>query len=79
MRRKKERGEYTGGRPPSGYRVEGGLLVEDPLEASMQQAARAMRSEGLSLRQIGECLTFGGLLPRSGGRWHAKTVRDLLR
>jgi hypothetical protein len=30
------------------------------------------------LRTIGARLAAEGLLPRSGGRWHAKTIRDLL-
>ena len=80
MQHKRGLGEYTGGLPPYGWRVgSGGVrLVVHPAEQRIIGAAHRMHAGGLSLRTIGARLAQEGLLPRSGGRWHAKTVADLL-
>lgn len=80
MQHKKSRGEYTGGAAPYGWRVadDGVNLLPHAGEQTIMQAARELRGAGLSLRKIGERLQGEGLLPRSGGRWHACTVNDLL-
>lgn len=73
-------GRYTGGEAPYGYRLDadGRTLLPHPGEASTIRAARDLRASGLSLRAVGAALEARGLAPRSGGRWHAKTVRALL-
>lgn len=77
---KRQRGEYTGGAPPYGFAVgQGGkVLVPVPAEQAAVQRARALRAQGLSLRAIASQLAAEGITPRSGGRWHAKTVQCLL-
>lgn len=40
--------------------------------------ARTLRSQGLSLREIGRRLRKLGLVPPRGGEWHAATVLELL-
>lgn len=73
----RDAGMFLGGTAPYGYQVaaDGGL---EPCEA--EQAiiadARELRASGLSLRRIGEELAARGHLPRSGGRWHAETVKS---
>ena len=37
------------------------------------------KAQGLSLRRIADRLARDGFLPRSGGRWHAQTVQNILR
>jgi DNA invertase Pin-like site-specific DNA recombinase len=81
MAHKKDQGEYTGGRVPYGWALssDGVNLEPCPNEQQAIGAALDLREAGLSLRKVGAELTARGLLPRSGGMWHAKTVRDLLR
>lgn len=76
---KKAKRERTGG-IPYGWKLDrdGVHLVPEPNEKAIIEAAVTLRGEGLALRAIGERLEARGLLPRSGGRWHAKTVRSLL-
>lgn len=78
---KRGRGERLGGDLPYGYHLaqDGVHLEPDVEEQRVIAAARALRAEGLSLRAIGAALEARALLPRSGRRWHAETVRALLR
>lgn len=78
MRHKRARGEYTGGPAPYGWRLAGDTLEADPREQTIIRHALELKAAGLSLRAVGARLEAEGLLPRSGGRWHAKTVRDAL-
>lgn len=77
---KRRQNEYTGGHPPYGWALadDGRTLV--PVEAEQESIALAsrLRDEGLSLRKIGARLEARGVRPRSGGGWHAKTVRSLI-
>lgn len=77
---KKAKGEYTGGCAPYGWRVgaDGVKLEIHPGEQAIMARARTLRESGLSLRAVGARLAAEGLLPRTGGRWHATTVNDLL-
>lgn len=81
MQHKRTRGEYTGGVAPYGWRVgaDGVKLEVYPGEQAVMVAARELRESGLSLRAVAARLEAEGLLPRSGGRWHPSTVRDLLQ
>ena len=80
MAHKADRGEYTGGEAPYGWRVaaDGVNLEPNEGEQRVMRAAADLRRAGLSLRKVGAELEARGLLPRSGRRWHAKTVRALL-
>lgn len=81
MQHKRSNGEYTGGVVPYGWRLaaDGSTLEAHEGEQAIREAAIELKSAGLSLAKVGERLAAEGLLPRSGGRWHAKTVRDLIR
>jgi DNA invertase Pin-like site-specific DNA recombinase len=76
---KKARGGYAAGRPPYGLRARRGALVEVPEEQAVIEAARRLRGEGLSYRQIAERLRAEGMMPRSGGRWHPPMVARLVK
>lgn len=77
---KKAQHQYTGGRVPYGWSLaaDGEHLEPNTAEQEIVQAALELKAAGLSLRKIGERLEAKGLLPRSGGHWHAKTIQDLL-
>lgn len=79
MQHKIAAGEFTG-TCPYGWRLgdDGVNLEVHPEEQTIIAAARELREAGLSLRKIGARLEAEGLLPRSGGRWHAETVKSLL-
>jgi len=80
MAYKRGRREYTGGLVPYGWQlaVDGVNLEPCDTEQAVLVAGLALKAAGLSLRKVGARLEARGMLPRSGGHWHAKTVRDLL-
>lgn len=80
MQHKRSRREYTGGKAPYGWTLDGDgvRLTPHAREQAAIQHARTLKAARLSLRAIGARLERDGLRPRSGGRWHAKTVADLL-
>ncbi len=73
-----EAGGYAWGRPPFGYRAEGGELVPDPDEQAAVQRIVGLRADGASLRQIAVTLTAEGLTPKRGGSWHPQQVARVL-
>jgi DNA invertase Pin-like site-specific DNA recombinase len=66
---KRERGGYVGGRPPYGYRAEGGELVEDEGEQQVIRRIRDLADSGFSTRAIADVLNAEGETLKSGGRW----------
>ncbi len=68
MQHKASLGEYTGGKPPYGYRVtdDGGHLVPVPSEQRVLVVARQLRVGGLSLRGVARELNTQGFRSRSG-------------
>jgi len=80
MAYKATRREFTGGQVPYGWTLgaDGVHLVADEAEQAIIAAARTLREQGLSLRKVGEELQAEGMLPRSGGKWHAESVKNLL-
>lgn len=80
MAHKKAKGERVG-TIPYGYHLaaDGVSLEPDADEQAMIADARELKAAGLSLRKIGERLTERGMLPRTGGEWHASQVSKLLQ
>lgn len=76
---KRESGGYVGGRPPFGFRVEDGMLVEDEGEQHVLKMIRAYRREGLSLRGIANRLNEAGILTKSGLAWNTKSVHRVTK
>lgn len=76
---KKDLGGYAHGRPPYGFRAEGGALVPVQDEQTTITVARKLSNEGKSLRQIAQELGREGYHPRTGGTWHPPMVARLLR
>jgi DNA invertase Pin-like site-specific DNA recombinase len=78
MRHKASQGEYTGGRAPYGYRVDGGRLVPVEAEQRVLLAAREAKAAGLSLRAIATELEARGMLSRTGRPFAPVQVSRLL-
>jgi DNA invertase Pin-like site-specific DNA recombinase len=77
-RHKSEQGGYAHGRPPFGWRAEGGELVEDPDEQRTLTRIRELDGDGKSLRGIAAVLEAEGHRPRRGQRWHPNTLARIL-
>lgn len=78
MRHMRSNLQYTGGRVPYGFRVEGSSLVPDPREQEAKKLAQDRQGRGYSLRRIGLTLETKGFLPRTGKAWSAGLVKALL-
>ncbi|MCC7442690.1 MAG: recombinase family protein [Bdellovibrionales bacterium] len=63
---------------PYGWRSIGGVLAPEPTEMKWVQLARQMRSEGASLHEIARTLNDRQVPTKNGGRWHAKTISQIL-
>jgi site-specific DNA recombinase len=65
---KRHRGQYTGGRPPYGWRLgtDGTTLDPDPAEQAVIAEAGNLRERGWSLRRIAVELDRRGMRSRSG-------------
>ena len=75
--KKRQRAAY--GPTPLGFARDGDKLVEDEREASLVGRICKMREGGLSLRGIADALNAEGACGKSGGRFHASTIRAVLR
>lgn len=76
-RQKEAEGGYVGGRPPYGWKAEGGELVPDENEQEVLRLAGQLREEGRSLREIADALDAAGHEPK-GERWHPTTLARML-
>jgi DNA invertase Pin-like site-specific DNA recombinase len=76
-RAKKAAGGFIGGRPPYGYRIQGGELVPDETEQEVVKLVQKLQRSGSSLREIADELDAGGYRPRTGRAWHPNTVRRI--
>jgi DNA invertase Pin-like site-specific DNA recombinase len=89
---KASQGEFTGGRPPYGFRVDLARVVVDPKtkeerhpylepdpeEQGLVEAARGLRARGLSLREVSSTLATHGLVGRTGRPLYPQQVRRML-
>tara|TARA_B100001093_G_scaffold2600_1_gene2636 strand:- start:8451 stop:9272 length:822 start_codon:yes stop_codon:yes gene_type:complete len=78
LAQKRKKGEHTGGHARFGFDVIDGKEIENEKERDAISLALRLRSEGLSLRKIGESLIKHGFETRTGGKWHASSVKCLL-
>jgi DNA invertase Pin-like site-specific DNA recombinase len=75
MQHMKQRGEYTGGRPPLGFEVtEEGQLVRVEAEHEALAMARHLREQGLTLRAVAAELASAGHLNRQGRVYDSKQI-----
>jgi DNA invertase Pin-like site-specific DNA recombinase len=80
MQHKAEQGEYTGGVPPYGFRVDddGVHLVSVEAEQAVLAVARELRLAGLSLRAVARELDARGLRSRVGRPFSAAQIRGMV-
>jgi len=78
---KKQKGEYTGGRPPYGWRVaaDGVHLEVYPPEQTVIVEARRAREEGMSYRKVSLYLDRLGHLTRDGRPFSVSSVHRLVQ
>jgi DNA invertase Pin-like site-specific DNA recombinase len=76
---KRQRGEFLGGEPPYGYRVEGKMLVPDEEEREVMSTAKDMRTRwGYSLQDIADAFNDDGVPRRRGRSWTRQAIARLL-
>ncbi len=80
MRHKAERGEYTGGEPPFGFRLadDGVRLEPEPDEQRIIGRVRELRAHGVSLRKIAAQLATEGFASRTGRGFAVMQIQRLL-
>ena len=66
MQHMKAQGQYTGGKPPYGFQVVNGELIENESEQAVLVLTRKYREKGMSLRKIAQALSEAGLQTRNG-------------
>lgn len=69
----REQGRWTGGKPPLGYCVEDGRLVEVPTEQQALRIIRGLRAKGAAPAEIARRLN-ATVPPTRGKRWYINTV-----
>jgi DNA invertase Pin-like site-specific DNA recombinase len=77
-RRKAARGGFAYGSPAYGTRAEAKELVADEDEQAALARIKELRTEGHSLRSIGEALTREGYRPKRSARWHTESLRRII-
>lgn len=78
-RTKADKGGYSGGRSPIGYKVENKKLVINPEESQVVLAIFKMREqEGKTLQEIADTLNKRGLTTRNGKEYRTSSVQSIL-
>ena len=75
---KAEKGGYSGGRAPMGYKVQDGNLVIVPEEAEVVKKIFEWRDEGVVLLEIVDRLNKNGYQTRNGKPFVISTVQSIL-
>lgn len=82
-RRKADRGGWSGGQVPYGWRSVGrrrdAKLVGVPAEQAVIRRMRRMRRRGRTLRQLADRLNADGVPAKGGSRWRHTSVRSVLQ
>jgi hypothetical protein len=63
---------------PFGWLLTNGVLVENPLEMKWVKTAWELRHSGQSYRAIANYFQNQGVPAKNGGKWHAKTIWQIL-
>jgi DNA invertase Pin-like site-specific DNA recombinase len=63
---------------PFGFDQVGKMLVEDPGEIRIVKLIQERRDDGWSLHQIADALNEDRIPTKLHGRWHARTVKNIL-
>lgn len=79
LKAKRARGEKTGGHTPYGFALTDGLLVEAATEQAAIARIRADYHATRNYSKVARGLNGDGVATRTGAKWSAKTVRDIVR
>lgn len=74
MQHMKTAGQYTGGKPPYGFQLVDGELVEHEAEQAVLALVKEYRAKGMPLRQIAQALADNGFKSRAGKPLHFQAV-----
>jgi len=74
MQHMKSEGLYTGGKPPYGFDLVDGELLENAGEQAVLDLVRKYRAKGLSLRKIAQVLANKGFKSRAGTTLHFQAI-----
>lgn len=75
---KAQKGGYSGGRAPMGYRVENHTLVINPEEAEVVKKIFELRDDGMVMLDIVDYLNRSGYKTRNGKPFVISTVQSIL-
>ena len=75
---KKSKGEVYTAVTPFGYASKDGRLVQVEQEAALVAEMRSQRAAGATLAGIAQSLNARGVQGKSGGKWYASTVSNIL-
>ncbi len=75
---KAEKGGYSGGRPPYGYKPVSGVLVVDKEEAEVVREIFRLKRSGSTYQQVCDVLNAAGKTNRSGSKFSISTVQTIL-
>lgn len=75
---KASKGGYSGGKAPTGYKVQNGELVIDEQEAEAVRRIFQLRDEGVVLLDIVDRINEEGYLNKTGGKFSYSTVHGIL-
>ncbi len=80
LQHKASQGQYTGGKPPFGFRVasDGERLEPEPAEQAILSEARALRRAGLSLESVARRLDANGFRSRAGRPFAAVQIARMV-
>ena len=75
---KAEKGGYSGGRAPMGYKVQDGRLIIDPEESAVVKRIFELRDANVPMLTIVETLNNEGFKTRNGGLFVISTIQGIL-
>jgi DNA invertase Pin-like site-specific DNA recombinase len=75
---KKAAGGYVGGKPPDGFKAQGGELVPDERESELVALILRLHREGASYRGISAGLADAGYSTRRGTCFNPAQVRSIV-
>jgi DNA invertase Pin-like site-specific DNA recombinase len=79
LARKREKGEFVGGKTPFGFDLqEGGKLVRNSEEQTALGRMKKWRSSGVTFQGIADKLNRAGIGPKYGGAWDRAKVFHVL-
>lgn len=77
MQHMKAQGQYTGGKPPYGFDLVDGELVENEAEQAVLVLVKKYRAKGLSLQKIAVVMADQGIRSRANKPFHYQSISKM--